>query len=138
MTEEEKKEKYSAFITEVSEILGIGKPGDIIKLCIITDNFFKPYQKRIADLEIENAELKAYLPQWHDLRKNPDDLPKGDIHRKILVKDRLNNIYTACWFPKDDCHKEDCFSVEWLDYGFQGCNFCAKEQIIAWCEKFED
>ncbi len=58
---EEEKEKYSAFITEVSEILGIGKPGDIIKLCIITDNFFKPYQKRIVDLEGENKLIKSFL-----------------------------------------------------------------------------
>ncbi len=58
---EEEKEKYSAFITEVSEILGIGKPGDIIKLCIITDNFFKPYQKRIAELERENELIKSFL-----------------------------------------------------------------------------
>ncbi len=58
---EEEKEKYSAFITEVSEILGIGKPGDIIKLCIITDNFFKPYQKRVVDLERENELIKSFL-----------------------------------------------------------------------------
>lgn len=56
---EEEKEKYSAFITEVSEILGIGKPGDIIKLCIITDNFFKPYQKRIAELEAQIEKMKC-------------------------------------------------------------------------------
>jgi len=58
---EEEKEKCSAFITEVSEILGIGKPGDIIKLCIITDNFFKPYQKRIVELERENKLIKSFL-----------------------------------------------------------------------------
>ena len=63
---EEEKEKYSAFITEVSEILGIGKPGDIIKLCIITDNFFKPYQKRIVELEKENAEAKEIINAFLD------------------------------------------------------------------------
>lgn len=54
------KEKYSAFITEVSEILGLGKPVDIIKLCMVTDNFFKPLQKQIADLEKQNKELKEF------------------------------------------------------------------------------
>ena len=53
------KNKYSAFITEISEILGLGKPVDIIKLCTTTDLFFQPLEKRIAELEKENAELKA-------------------------------------------------------------------------------
>lgn len=97
-------------------------------------DFLRKVSGIISKVEKENVDLKAHSTQWHDLRKNPDDLPKGDIHRKILIKDRSNNIYTGNYYPKDDCHKEDCFSVEWLDYGFQGCNFCAKEQIIAWCE----
>ena len=97
---------------------------------------------------------------WHDLRKNPDDLPKkldekkvktlyhilggsvltdDGIHRKILVQDRHNNIYTASFYPKDESHKEDCFSVDFISKGFQGANFVAFGQITKWCEfpKFE-
>ena len=59
MNKDEMKNKYSAFITEISEILGLGKPVDIIKLCTTTDLFFQPLEKRIAELEKENAELKA-------------------------------------------------------------------------------
>ena len=59
MTKEELKDKYSAFIAEISEIMGLGKPIDILKLCATTDLFFRPLENRITDLEKENAELKA-------------------------------------------------------------------------------
>ncbi len=58
-TKDEMKNKYRAFITEISEILGLGKPIDILKLCATTDLFFQPLEKRIAELEKENAELKS-------------------------------------------------------------------------------
>lgn len=82
--------------------------------------------------------LKAGRPQWHKVADG--DLPKGEeygknnIHRKIYLKDRHGNLYTGNYFPKDDNHKEDCFAVEFLDWGFQGSQFCAKEQISEWCE----
>ena len=59
MTKDEMKNKYIAFITEISEILGLGKPIDILKLCATTDLFFQPLEKRIAELEKENAQLKS-------------------------------------------------------------------------------
>ncbi len=59
MTDEEMKNKYGDFITKISEILGLGRPVDILKLCATTDLFFQPLDKRIAELEKENAELKA-------------------------------------------------------------------------------
>lgn len=80
------------------------------------------------------AGLKAGKLKWHDLRKNTEDLPKGDVHRTILLKDRYGNIYTGAFYPKDEYHKENCFSVEWLEYGFQGNNFVAFEQIAKWSE----
>ena len=58
MTDEEMKNKYGDFITKISEILGLGRPVDILKLCATTDLFFQPLDKRIAELEKENAELK--------------------------------------------------------------------------------
>ena len=53
--------KSRVFITEISEILGLGKPIDILKLCATTDLFFKPLEQRIIELEKENAELKEQL-----------------------------------------------------------------------------
>ena len=61
MIKDEMENKSRAFITEISEILGLGKPIDILKLCATTDLFFKPLEERIIELEKENAELKEQL-----------------------------------------------------------------------------
>ena len=61
MTKNEMENKSRAFITEISEILGLGKPIDILKLCATTDLFFKPLEEQITELEKENAELKEQL-----------------------------------------------------------------------------
>lgn len=59
MNQEEQKEKYSAFISDVSEILGLGKPIDILKLCMITDRFFKPLQNQVKELEEQIEKMKC-------------------------------------------------------------------------------
>ena len=97
------------------------------------------YRKAMAVIsEIEHAE-KDKANGWHSVKDG--DLPEGDehslkggIHRKILLQDRYGNIYTGNYYPKDKCHKEDCFAVEFLVWGLQGNNFCAKEQISKWKE----
>ena len=64
------------------------------------------------------AGLKAGRPQWHDLRKTPDDLPKEDKYYLIVTK--LNNYYISrfrgtCWIGK--------------------CNaYVSEDMVIAWCE----
>ena len=63
---DEMKDKYSAFIAEISEIMGLGKPIDILKLCATTDSFFRPLKKRIAELEKENAELTKDRDYYSD------------------------------------------------------------------------
>ena len=71
--------------------------------------------------------------KWHKVADG--DLPKGEnIHRDIYLKDRYGNLYTGNYFPKDKCHTKDCFAVEILEWGFQGSQFCKKEQISEWCE----
>lgn len=90
------------------------------------------------------AGLKAGEPKWHKVADG--DLPKGgeygenNIHRNIYIKDRYGNLYTGNYFPKDKTHAEDCFAVEVLEWGFQGSQFCKKEQISEWCEipQFKD
>ena len=59
MTKEEMKNKYSSFITEISEILGLRKPIDILKLCATTDLFFQPLEKQIAELEQQIEKMKC-------------------------------------------------------------------------------
>lgn len=99
----------------------------------------KNHAYRLGRYEGFLAGLKAGRPQWHkvadgDLPKGEDGFGKNGIHRNIYLKDRYGNLYTGNYFPKDDTHKEDCFAVEVLEWGFQGSQFCKKEQIIAWCE----
>lgn len=48
---EEQKEKYANFLNKVSEILGLNRPVDILRLCAVTDEYFQPIEKRIAELE---------------------------------------------------------------------------------------
>lgn len=84
------------------------------------------------------AGLKASRPKWHNVTAG--DLPKGEkygrdgVHRDIYLKDRYGKLYTGNYFPKDENHEEDCFTVEILDWGFRGSQFCKKEQISEWCE----
>ena len=59
MTAEEMKNKYRNFITKVAEILGLDKPVDILELCVTTGSFFRPLEKRIAELEAQNKELQC-------------------------------------------------------------------------------
>ena len=93
-------------------------------------------KKKVTDIFL--AGLKAGRPQWH--RVADGDLPKGEeygkdsIHRDIYLKDRYGNLYTGNYYPKDKNHAEDCFAVEFLEWGFQGSQFCKKEQISEWCE----
>lgn len=55
---EEQKEKYANFLDKVSEILGLNKPVDILRLCAVTDEYLRPIEKHITELEKENAVLK--------------------------------------------------------------------------------
>ena len=96
MTKDEMKNKYTAFITEISEILGLGKPIDILKLCATTDLFFQPLEKRIAELEKENAELKeqclilADCNTCHSTCKNENvEMKKQLTKAKEIIKDYM-------------------------------------------------
>ena len=74
------------------------------------------------------AGLKAGRPQWHDLRKDPNDLPK-EVGRYIVCY-----LDTACerntfelsyvdWFEDKHWIDEDNHNIEGYDEG-----------VIAWCE----
>ena len=81
-----------------------------------------------------NKEIKWHKVADGDLPKGDDSFGKTSIHRKIYLKDRHGNLYTGNYYPKDESHREDCFAVEFLDWGFQGAQFCKKGQISEWCE----
>lgn len=66
---EEQKEKYANFLSKVSEILGLNRPVDILRLCAVTDEYFRPIEKRIEELEEKNAELKKAVEHYRKERE---------------------------------------------------------------------
>ena len=104
MTKDEMENKSRAFITEISEILGLGKPIDILKLCATTDLFFKPLEEQITELEKENAELKSKncwktceyaepKSQWINQHiQDVEQLAKA----KELIKKLVHEFYYLC------------------------------------------
>ena len=56
---EDQKEKYVNFIHKVSEILGLNKPVDILRLCAVTDEYLKPIKKHVAELEAQIEKMKC-------------------------------------------------------------------------------
>ena len=58
------------------------------------------YVKKVSDITIQQAflaGLKAGRPVWHDLRKNPNELPKR-MRKSILSRTVLNQIGTPCHY----------------------------------------
>ena len=101
MTDEEKAEEYAEeYFGKKTELVEVWK----LKSC--KDNFL--------------AGLKAGRPQWHDLRKDPNDLPKED--RYYLIYTVLGNYYVS---------KHHHNTNYWI--GIQN-QFVSIKQVIAWCE----
>ena len=72
------------------------------------------------------AGLKAGRPQWHDLRKDPNDLPKNNA----MVLTRLKNKRL-----KTSTFMENKFTIWNKDYD----TYTKLYDVIAWCEpKFEE
>ena len=80
---EEQKEKYANFLDKVSEILGLNKPVDILRLCAVTDEYLRPIEKHITELEKENAELRTTTVALENankaMSKELDDMTSGGI-----------------------------------------------------------
>lgn len=71
-------------------------------------------KKKVEELKQQIQKLKAGRPKWHDLRKDPNDLPKNDRYVLIATQKRVYlGFYDCCWFS----HEID-------DIG----------DVIAWCE----
>lgn len=103
----------------------------------LTDIYIKDGEK-IKFLEKENAELKALIPQWHDLRKNPDDLPtKEDITIRCVLSNGNEVICKTDWYePAEDEIGYGKIIIQFY------CNddWIDTSDVIAWCEipKFEE
>lgn len=101
---EEQKEKYANFLNKVSEILGLNKPVDILRLCAVTDEYLRPIEKHIAELE-------AGRPKWHKVADG--DLPNCEHGHTVFNQDLDRVIIRNGRF-------------EHLD----GC----PTKVVAWCE----
>ena len=62
--------------------------------------------------------LKAGRPKWHNLRKNPDDLPK---RLNFMSETVVNQIGTPCHYN----YEQECW---------QNWSFIEIETPVAWCE----
>lgn len=81
-------------------------------------------KKRINNLQKENEKLKEQIPQWHDLRKDPDDLPKH------------SGLYCVQCGEVREYVKEE---KSWFTVHFEPC-INRTEETYLWCElpKFEE
>jgi hypothetical protein len=67
------------------------------------------------------AGLKAGRPEWHDLRKDPNDLPKEDMYEAVIITP--SGEWEKGIFRRTDCK---CY---WRIVGFN-----ENVKVIAWCE----
>lgn len=84
---EEQKETYSAFASEISEILGLEKPVDVLKLCIVTDRFLRPVQNHIKRLQEENEQYE------HTIHQNNDTIGKLQAENAKLKRQNKGFIH---------------------------------------------
>lgn len=71
------------------------------------------------------AGLKAGRPQWHDLRKDPNDLPDEGTYLVVWQNARGYKEIMQMNYEEDDEEK-----LHWVD----GDQECWDDDIIAWCE----
>lgn len=102
MTDKEMAEEYAA----KQNLQNVNISG--IVRCKIADGFL--------------AGLKAGRPQWHDLRKDPNDLPKDDKQYLVLFYYNYKGKKEMSYGVRDNLHRD--FEIH--------SNYT--EQIIAWCE----
>jgi hypothetical protein len=86
-----------------------------------------------------HAGLEAGKPQWHDLRKDPNDLPKPNVTVLICLQfEKWTSSYIAYYRPASD---------KWQMYNIcEGQrdpimdDYIERDEVIAWCEipKFEE
>ena len=74
------------------------------------------------------AGLKAGRPQWHDLRKDPEDLPIGEV---FYWFDENPNLKDGKVYGRSIGYYNP-YEKEWHGY-YKGCP-CRVHNVIAWCE----
>lgn len=100
MKREELKRYTSSEIEEIDDALLESSEDGIIKMTRVyiaseADSVMDAYEKRIKELEAENARLKAQVPKWHVLANG--DFPKSDV-KKFLIYDAVTKKYGKSFF----------------------------------------
>lgn len=97
--------------------------------------FEKEAEKYASDLELiyKKGVLDGYnkTNEWHDLRKDPNDLPNNG--RRVLVKDKSRREYDVACLCRSKGNS-DFWSYE------RFISRVSDNYVIAWCElpKFEE
>lgn len=81
--------------------------------------------EKINKLVKENNRLKAGRPQWHDLEKDPNDLPDEGVY--LVVWQNLNNYREIMIMNYEEDDEE---KLHWFDDEQD----CWDNDVIAWCK----
>lgn len=120
MTDEEMAEEYADRTRIVDENTRAGT--DCISLVQDYEGNVIDIHERIKQAFL--AGLKAGRPKWHDLRKDPNDLPK----RNNELTDRSDVTITDKGIAHYNFRKQ-----KWYVHNFE-CDMSFSEGVIAWCE----
>lgn len=106
---EEQKEKYANFLGKVSEILGLNKPVDILRLYAVTDEYFQPIEKRIAELEKENEIFKKANKIIAQQRDDRDEsiAELEETNEELTCQMRRNFYCYSCTNATDKCYRKE-------------------------------
>lgn len=124
MTDEERTDELTQKAKESYRIYSEDKCIDSYEGYQYIDGYCNGYEQGYEDCR--HYAHDYYKPKWHDLRKNPDDLPKQIT---LVIMYIIGNVYCNGWFNGDG----------WIvDNGNMKKLDC--ETVIAWCElpKFEE
>lgn len=107
-------------------------------LKIITKTYLDAYKKSNG----YSNKLSEDKPKWHDLRKNPNDLP--EVRKKVLLCIEIDGdfkVYIEGLYDKGECLEE--YDSCWLYHEADKkvlTEIIDNQKVIAWCElpKFEE
>ena len=84
------------------------------------------------------AGLKAGRPQWHDLRKDPKDLPKKELWNKqlLLLVDRngLPPCFVVGYYEESEVLEDYEKNWGWYNIAENVAYDFIDYDVIAWCE----
>lgn len=79
------------------------------------------------------AGLKAGKPQWHDLQKNPNDLPKPNVPVLICLQfEKWTSSYIAYYRPASD--KWQMYNICEAQRDPIMNDYIERDEVIAWAE----